>query len=160
MTRVCTAVMMKNCGTQSLTYPLPLHFNGQSEYINCTGRPMTAYRFYTQDYGSSSSISGGGEGDCTREDKAVPGRFFIRATMAKWRFRPGGSYRVKCNSHDETRSASWRFTPVEDPMVLLQLNEIMTDVSGASYSVGVNPGCVSSTDVMDALDEEMSDAHP
>ena len=153
---------MKNCGTQSLTYPLPLHFNGQSEYINCTGRPMTAYRFYTQDYGASSSIGGGGEGDCTREDKAELGRFFIRATMGKWRFRPGGSFRVKCNSKDDTRSASWWFSPVEDldekTMALLQLNEIMTDVSGASYSVGVNPGCVSSTDVMDALDEEMANA--
>ena len=98
---------LKNCSTTDADTYL---FNnqqvcGQSEYLFAVGLEQDWITLHTKNWGSKSSSGDKWMIKMDRQDTCRPGWFFIEPASSMWRYRIGGSYRVKLNSNSANTSS-------------------------------------------------------
>ena len=155
-------VSMKNCGLQDETYAYPNSSYGQTTYNMAIGKELCRFHLRTADWGSSNGVGEGTAPVMNRQDVVPadrPGYMFIVPTTQQWRFRMGGDDLVKLNSYNDVYRSSWRFEPVDmtGREAWMQLNEALSDARGPKFELGENPGMITSSSALEALDVAVND---
>ena len=154
----------KNCGTGTDTYYFPLQaVAGFSGMLIATGTEQDSVMFRIKDWGTTwyKGVHNDQTQKMTRQDTIVnKGKVFIVPCSNWCRFRLGGSNLVKLNAIDRNGVNEWYLEPVDmgTKKAQMELNELMTDIRGNNYSVGIDPGLVSSSTALENLDAVLDGA--